>query len=260
MTALLLLLAGLGLLTGFLSGLLGIGGGIVMAPLLLYVPPFFGFEELSMKTVAGLTVVQGLCSCIIGGLTHRRFQFSSPILIGWMGATIFLCALAGGAGSHLVGNKTLLLILALLALAAAILLFVPTAADSDAPDLAAFSFSRPRAVLAAGTVGFLGGLVGQGGSFLLIPLMTSFLQVPTRIAIGSNLGIVFLSTLAAFLGKAATGQINWLLTVPILLTACPATHLGALASRRTPVFGLRALLAAAIAIAALRIGFSALYG
>ncbi len=33
-----ILIGGLGLVTGFLSGLLGIGGGIIMAPLLLFVP------------------------------------------------------------------------------------------------------------------------------------------------------------------------------------------------------------------------------
>ena len=55
-----ILIGGLGLAAGFLSGLLGIGGGIVMAPLLLYVPPLFGFEPLPMRMVAGLTIVQGL--------------------------------------------------------------------------------------------------------------------------------------------------------------------------------------------------------
>jgi hypothetical protein len=38
----------------------------------------------------------------------------------------------------------------------------------------------------------------------------SFVQIPTRIAIGSNLAIVLLSSTAGFIGKAATGQIEWL--------------------------------------------------
>ncbi|MCK5192959.1 MAG: TSUP family transporter, partial [Desulfobulbaceae bacterium] len=71
------LLSGLGLITGFLSGLLGIGGGIVMAPLLLYVPPLFGFEPLPMRIVAGLTIVQGLLACISGALSHRQFRMVS---------------------------------------------------------------------------------------------------------------------------------------------------------------------------------------
>ena len=79
----------------------------------------------------------------------------------------------------------------------------------------------------------------------------------TRIAIGSNLAIVLLSSLAAFLGKALTGQIVWSLTVPIVLTAIPAAYLGSLTSRRVPVAALRIILAICIGIAALRVGISA---
>lgn len=252
------LMAGLGMVAGFLSGLLGIGGGIVMAPLLLYVPPLFGCEPFSMKVVAGLTIVQGLAACLSGVMAHRRFHFVSGGLTAWMGVTIFLTALIGGAGAKYVANQVLLAIFAILAFIAAVLIFLPTRKDSDAPDISIFIFSRPRAVSVAGAVGLLGGLVGQGGSFILIPLMTSFMQVPTRIAIGSNLGIVFLASLAGFIGKAVTGQIAWALTLPIVFTVVPAAQLGALLSRRVPVAGLRILLALCIAIAALRIGISAL--
>lgn len=111
---------------------------------------------------------------------------------------------------------------------------------------------------AASVVGLLGGLVGQGGSFILIPLMTSFIHIPTRIAIGSNLAIVLLSTSAGFIGKAVTGQIEWLLTVPIILTVIPAAIIGSHVSRRAPVARLRWILAILIAVAAIRMWGSVL--
>lgn len=251
-----LLIGGLGLFAGFISGMLGIGGGIVMAPLLLYVPSWFGFAPLPMKVVAGLTIVQGLVACLSGALTHKKFHFVSNRLTEWMGITIFVTALAGGAAAGYASNFLLLTVFVLLALLAAVLIFVPTKEDSETPNVSTFSFSRLRAVVAAGSVGFLGGLVGQGGSFILIPLMTSFMQVPTRIAIGSNLAIVFLSSLAAFMGKAFTGQIVWYLALPIIVTVIPAAHLGSLVSRRVPIARLRMILAFCIALAAIRIGIS----
>ena len=90
--------------------------------------------------------------------------------------------------------------------------------------------------------------------------MTSFVQIPTRIAIGSNLAIVLLSSMAGFIGKAATGQIEWPMAVPIVLTVVPAARAGSLDSRRVPVLGLKRALAVLIAIAAMRIWVSVLFG
>ena len=248
----LVLIAGLGLITGFLSGLLGIGGGIVMAPLLLYVPPLFGLEPLPMRIVAGLTIVQGLLACITGAVSHGRFHFVSGRLSLYMGASIFIAAMAGGIGSRFVSNEILLFLFAGLALNAAFLLLIPVKEDYENPDVSSLIFRRWRAVSSASGVGLLGGLVGQGGSFILIPLMTAFVQIPTRIAIGSNLAIVLLSTFAGFIGKAITGQIEWLMTLPILLTVIPATTIGSHISHKVPVVKLRWILAILIALAAIR--------
>ncbi len=254
-----LLLGVLGMFTGFISGMLGIGGGIIMAPMLLYVPGWFDLPPLSMQVIAGLTIIQGLFACISGALTHRKFNFVSNELTLWMGITIFVTALVGGAAAGNVSNVLLLMIFAAMAMIAAGLLFVPTVKDCDKPDISTFSFSRIRSVITAGSVGLLGGLVGQGGSFILIPLMTSFMQVPTRIAIGSNLSIVTLSSLAAFAGKASTGQIVWSLVLPIIVTAIPAAYLGSKMSRLVPVERLRMILAICVAFAALRIAMSVVF-
>lgn len=254
-----LLIGALGIGTGFLSGLLGIGGGIVMAPLLLYVPPLFGFEPIPMKIVAGLTIVQGLVACMSGVLSHRQFRMVSRRLSLYMGISIFIAAMAGGAGSGYVSNEILLFLFAGLAFSAAFLMLVPVKGECDNPDVECLTFHRWRAVTAASGVGLLGGLVGQGGSFILIPLMTSFVQIPTRIAIGSNLAIILLSSTAGFIGKATTGQIEWLMTVPIALTVIPASRMGSLISRSVSVLWLRRALAVLIALAAVRIWVSVLF-
>lgn len=256
---LLLLIGMLGLVCGFLSGLLGIGGGIIMAPLLLYVPPIFGFEPLAMRTVAGLTIIQGLAACIAGAIAHNKFHFVSGRLAAWMGGTILVAAFLGGASAGLVDNRILLFIFGGLALTASALMFIPGSNDLESPDINSLKFNPARAMVTAGGIGLLGGLVGQGGSFILIPLMTSFVKIPTRIALGSNLAIVLLSTVAAFIGKTVTGQIEWLLALPIVLTVVPAALVGGMSSRRVPVLLLRRLLACLIGLAALRIWFSLIF-
>jgi len=230
-----------------------------MAPLLLYVPPLFGLEPLPMKVVAGLTIVQGLLGCISGALSHRRFRFVSGRLSSYMGISIFIAAMGGGIGSRYVPNEILLFLFAGLALCASFLMLIPKKQDSENPDIECLTFSRWRAMISASGVGLLGGLVGQGGSFILIPLMTSFVQIPTRIAIGSNLAIVLLSSAAGFIGKGVTGQIEWLMTIPIALTVLPAAHLGSLVSRKVPVLRLRQALAVLIAVTAIKMWGSVLF-
>jgi hypothetical protein len=176
-----------------------------------------------------------------------------------MGISIFIAAMAGGAGSGYVSNEILLFLFAGLAFSSAFLMLVPVKGECDNPDVECLTFHRWRAVTAASGVGLLGGLVGQGGSFILIPLMTSFVQIPTRIAIGSNLAIVLLSSTAGFIGKATTGQIEWLMTVPIALTVIPASRMGSLISRSVSVLWLRRALAVLIALAAVRIWVSVLF-
>lgn len=230
-----------------------------MAPLLLYVPSLFGLEPFSMRVVAGLTIVQGLLSCLFGGLTHRKFAFVSDKLSVYMGGSIFFAALVGGAAARYIPNEILLFIFACLAFVAALLMFTPVKNDTEYPDASGIDFCKTRAVTTATGVGLLGGLVGQGGSFILIPLMTAYVKIPTRIAIGSNLAIVFLSSLAAFIGKAITGQIEWILAIPIVLTVIPSASVGGHVSRKVPVQWLRKLLAILIGLAAARVWASVLY-
>jgi uncharacterized membrane protein YfcA len=176
-----------------------------------------------------------------------------------MGASIFIAAAVGGATASFVSNRLLLAVFGSLAAVAAILILIPMRQDEERPDPQELGFNRFRAIGSAAGVGVLGGLVGQGGSFILIPLMTTFVRIPTRIAVGSNLAIVLLSTTAALLGKAITGQIDWLLAAPLVLTVLPAAHIGGRLSRQVPVIRLRRLLAVLIGAAAIQIWVSVLF-
>ena len=89
--------------------------------------------------------------------------------------------------------------------------------------------------------------------------MIAYVAIPTRIAIGSNLAIVALATSAGFIGKALSGQIAWVLAVPILLATIPATLVGSLVSKRISIVYLKRILAVLIAIAAVRIWLSILW-
>jgi uncharacterized membrane protein YfcA len=244
------------LFTGFavscLSGLLGIGGGIVMAPALLYLPPAFGFHALDMRQVAGLTITQGLFACLSGAWRHDRYHSVSRRLVVSMGSAITLAALTGSVFSRWVANEVLMVVFAGLAGVAALIMWLPKPEEHEVEDPNACRFNIPLAISIALAIGFLGGLVGQGGSFILIPLMLHVLRLPTRVVIGSNLALVFLASLAGFVGKAATGQVMLLPAALLVLAAIPGAQIGSVLSHRTSPRWLRTTLAVVIALTAAR--------
>jgi len=245
----------LGIFGGFFSGWLGIGGGIIMAPLLLYVPAAVGAGSIDMKTVAGLTMVQSLFASGSGAIAHRRFQYISRPLVLWMGIGATAASLAGALYSQNLSSDFLEGIFALLALTAAILMLIPHSEAPEEPTAASVEFNRSLAMLCALMIGFIGGMVGQSGAFIVIPVMLYILKIPTRTAIGSSLGVVFLAALAGSIGKIATGQVVYSMAFFCVIGAIAGAQIGGMLSIHTRRRHLRHVLAFVIAATALRMAW-----
>lgn len=255
---LLLFLVGLGV--GFMSGLLGIGGGILLAPALLTIPPLFGGPALDMKVIAGLTMVQGFAASCSGILGHRREGHVCQRLVWHMGPAMLLGSAAGAILSARVSGRVLLALFAALALAAAGLMVLPkTEADAPTPPE---TITYPVALAIVGPFllgGFL-GMVGQGGAFILIPFMLYVLRVPTRIALGSSLGIILFSTTAGLAGKLVTGQVAFGPAGALVAGSVLGGGMGGLCSGRVPARLLRYALASVIGGTAVWIWRDLLFG
>lgn len=253
-TLLLIVLFTLGLIGGFFSGLLGIGGGIIMIPLLLYVPSSLGLEAISMKTAAAITIVQSLAGSFSGVVIHKKNNFVHLQLLIYMGSGVVFGSLMGSFFSKQINGDVMLGIFAGMALMATLLMFIPYKKDDD---LAVINveFNRYLAFSVALLVGVLGGIVGQGGAFILIPLMLYVLKIPTRIALGSSVAITFLSASAGFIGKWGTGQIPFVMAIVLVIGALIGAQLGGRLSNQLPTASLRTILSVLITFTALKIWF-----
>ncbi len=249
------LLALLGFGGAFLSGLVGVGGAIVMIPLLLYVPPMFGLAALGIRTVAAITIVQVTAASLAGlgghvaGVDRRLFASVGLSMIG--------ASLAGGLASAFVAAAILEAVFAAMALAAAAMMLLlrgRTVPESDA----ALGFNVPLAVTIGVAVGLMAGLIGAGGAFILIPLMLYVLRIPLRVVVGTSLAIVAASAIAGLVGKVFTGQVDWLLAGALVVGALPGGRLGSYVSRRTRVTWLATILGVVIALVAVRMWFEIL--
>lgn len=238
----------IGFVGAFVSGLVGIGGAIIIVPMLYFIPQLFGLPGLSMQEAAAISIVQVLVATGTSALVHRSNQNVNNQLVTWMGASIIVASFIGGMGSKYVNEATLQVIFASLAVIAAVMMFIPKKEVSSSEVV----FSKPLAVISAAVVGVLAGLIGAGGSFLLVPVMLYILKIPLRVTIGSSLGIVFFSAIAGFTGKLLTGQIMWFLSLAIIIGAIPGARIGSKISNKVPERTLKLLLAALITASAIK--------
>src|SRR6267378_6760444 len=151
-------LVGLGFIGAFTSGLVGVGGAIVMIPLVFYVPPLLGVGSLDIKMVAGVTMAQVLAGSAMGAWTHGRGAMVHRGLALWGGTAMALGSLAGAVASRFVGGRVLLIVFAIMATAALPLMFVEPAQAGLDVSAESMPFSRGEAVCIPGMVGLLSGL------------------------------------------------------------------------------------------------------
>ncbi len=248
-----LTLASLGFVGAFVAGMLGVGGAIVMVPLLLYAPPLLGLGALEMKAVSGITMVQVLAAALSGVVAHHRMRAVHGELAGLGGLSMAAASFVGALASHVLSDRTLLLVFALMATAALLVMFVPIETAGQPIFAEQVTIPRRRAVAVCVTVGLGAGLVGAGGAFLLVPLLIAVVGVPIRVTIGSSLAITAMSAVTGFAGKAITGQILWGPALLVALGALPGAQLGALVSRRLSGAWLRGVLFTIVLLTALRV-------
>jgi uncharacterized membrane protein YfcA len=254
--ALTLLLLGVG--GSFIAGLLGVGGAIVMIPLLLYVPPALGVGQLDVKSVAGITMAQVFFAALSGMVAHRRARAVNAELAWVGGLSMAAGSLVGSLGSTFVSGGGLLLVFALMTTGAAVLMIAHAEAAEIPIPANRVHFSRGRAAVVAGGVGIAAGLVGAGGAFLLVPLLLIVVGVPIRVTIGSSLAITALASTAGLFGKMVTGQVPWAPALLVALGALPGAQLGALVSQRLAEAHLKTALLVVILVTAARVWWDVL--
>ena len=242
----------IGFIGSYISGMLGIGGSIIKYPMLLYIPPMFGLAAFTAHEVSGISAIQVFFATLGGMWAYRKGGYLNKPLIFYMGGAILIGSFIGGYGSRLMSEGGINLIYGILALVAAVMMFVPKKGIDDIP-LDKVTFNKWLSAILALIVGVGAGIVGAAGAFLLVPIMLVVLKIPTRMTIASSLAITFISSIGATVGKITTGQIDYYPAFIMIIASLIASPLGAMAGKKMNTKILQVILAIIIFATAIKI-------
>jgi uncharacterized protein len=242
----------IGFIGSFLSGMLGVGGSIIKYPMLLYIPPLFGIVAFTAHEVSGISAIQVLFASIAGVWAYRKGGYLNKQLIIYMGGAILIGSLIGSYGSSLLSEQVVNVVYGILALVAAVMMFIPKKLVDDMP-LNEVTFNKPLAAILALVVGIVSGIVGAAGGFLLVPIMLTVLHIPTRMTIATSLAITFISSIGSSIGKLITGQVDYLPAIIMIIASIIAAPLGTKVGKKMNTKILQFILAIMIAGTAIKL-------
>lgn len=242
----------IGFVGSYVSGMLGIGGSIIKYPMLLYIPPLLGFTAFTAHEVSGISAVQVFFASIAGVWAYRKGGYLNKSLIVYMGAAILVGSFVGSYGSRFLSETGVNVVYGILALIAAVMMFIPKKHIDDKP-MHEVSFNKGLASILAFIVGIGSGIVGAAGGFLLVPIMLVVLGIPTRMTIATSLAITFISSIGGTIGKLMTGQVDYYPAAIMIVASLIAAPLGAKAGKNMNTKVLQGILAVLILATALKI-------
>jgi uncharacterized membrane protein YfcA len=222
--------AALALLIGVSLGLLGGGGSILTLPVLVYLLHL----EPKQAIVSSLVVVGA--TALVSAAVHARARNVDYRAAALFGAAGMAGAFGGGrVAGHVPGEALLAAFAAVMLVTAIAMMLSRRGAVTGEP--------RPISVvriLAAGAgAGFVAGMVGAGGGFLVVPALVLFSGLDMRRAVGTSLLVIAAQSFAGLAGHLAHTTVDWRLTGLVTLLAVLGSVAGARLTARLPAEALR---------------------
>lgn len=275
-----LVIVGLGMLTGILSGLFGVGGGFLTTPLLIFygIPPTVAAASAATQVtgasvsgvlahqraggvdyrMGGVLVVGGVIGAMVGALLFRLFQLLGQIdvvinilyvlMLGTIGGLMMREAIdairvkRGGKSQPVAKRRHHPLVASL-----------PYRWRFYASGL----YISPLAPLILGfLVGILTMLMGVGGGFMLVPAMLYILGMSGRVVVGTSLFNILFVTMATTMTHALTTKaVDLILAGLLLLGSVIGAQFGTTIALKARPDILRLMLATIVILIALRMLF-----
>jgi hypothetical protein len=200
----LLILISLGLFSGLLAGILGIGGGTVLVPII----KGLGYTPVQAVATSSLAIIMTSISGSIQNWQAGNLNLKRVSLLG------FPSLLTAQVGVWIAST----IVPSILLIAFAFFLIVNIFLTQIRKKVVAQGDEQKQLInnpwlarlFTGGSAGFLAGLFGIGGGVILVPLQMVLLGEKIKVAIQTSLGVIVITSISACIGHALRGNILWL--------------------------------------------------
>ena len=240
----------IGIFGGFISGLVGIGGAIIIYPMLLLLPPLVGLPTYSAYIASGLTSSQVFFSTLSGSLNAYKSKNFSRTLILNMGSGMVIGSMLGAILANLINVQFVNTVYIIIALLALILMFIKVT-----PSTSHIKFNRLLLITIGGIIGLVSGIVGAGGAFIIIPVLLVIFKLPMNTVVTNSIVIAFISSIGAFIIKLLQGYIPVNSAIPLILGSILFTPLGMKIGQKIPDYIQKMIVSILIVIAIIKLIF-----
>lgn len=240
----------LGVFVGILMGLTGAGGGILSVPLLVF------FLHLPMTQASPIALCAITLSATVGaliGLREKVLRYKAAMFMSLFG---LIMSPIGIWLAKRVPNTPLLLIFSAVLIYVSLRLYYQahqaikgTSPVRETPppcqldiNIGKLIWNVPcaRALMFSGMLaGFLSGLLGVGGGFVLVPALKKFTDLPMKSIIATSLGVLAIVSAGGAFISLASGNLNINMAIPFASGTVIGLVIGKILERK--ISGTRAL-------------------
>ena len=224
-------------IVGFMAGLFGIGGGLIMVPILFYLYSFVGIEQkFVMHLALGTSFSIIIPTSIVSTMTHMKFKAVDFSIVKTFGIFVMIGVVFGTIFAISLKTSSLVLFFSIMTMIFAIYFLLEKEKINSKPRQINLIYK----VICGFLSGFVSAPMGIGGGVFNVPIFKIFgYSIP--VAIGSSAAIGFLTALTGAIGFAVSGSylnINVPLSlgfvnIPTFLIFVPITALMAKIGART---------------------------
>jgi len=190
------------ILVGFMAGFFGIGGGLIMVPILYYIFSFVGIEKAYVMHIAiGTSFSIIIPNSIISTMTHMKFKVVDFSIVKTFGVFVAIGVVLGTIFAVNLKTSNLILFFSIMTMIFAIYFLIEKEKINAIPK----KINLVYRIICGFLSGFLSAPMGIGGGVFNTPIFKIF-GYPINVAIGTSAAIGFLIALIGGVGFALSGS------------------------------------------------------